>query len=273
VVVVVVVAGPVVAVAPAVALLLLLSLLLRMRMLLRLLMMMTLADDDDSHDQMGDAQWTSGEASMNFNMGSLYTNFVRSMSDTIAVGCTQPSSLSSSSPSSSSTAAVAIGLDGGSVAAPPPPEDYQCCDFQHVTFGCSEKGTNFSGDVFGALPDVVPYSKKTYGGWPGDPSWQVAAAIIPWEVWRRTGDVEVAEAAYDVVRARACVRACVRASVCARVCQHVCVSSWVVRACVRACVYVCVCVSVCACVCVHAFVVDWVFGFDLLLVWCGVVRV
>ena len=29
-------------------------------------------------------------------------------------------------------------------------------------------------DSSGSLPDVVPYSRKTYGGWPGDPSWMAS---------------------------------------------------------------------------------------------------
>ena len=128
---------------------------------------------------MGDAQWTAGEASVNFDMVSVYSNFARSMADTLAVGCREPTS------QAADTSA--------------PPVDYQCCDFNHVTFGCSDTGTNFSSGTTGALPDVVPYSKKTYGGWPGDPSWQVASAIIPWEVWRRTGDGNIVEEAYELV--------------------------------------------------------------------------
>eukprot|EP00750_Incisomonas_marina_P009219 INCI15853.1.p1 GENE.INCI15853.1~~INCI15853.1.p1 ORF type:complete len:956 (+),score=122.30 INCI15853.1:192-3059(+) len=140
---------------------------------------------------MGDAQWTSGEASVNFDMAELYSNFVRTMGDTVQGGCRQPS------PSNNRevTPTGVVGIEPAQV-----PVDYQCCDFQNVTFGCSETGTNFSSGTAGALPDVVPYSKKTYGGWPGDPSWQVAAAIIPWEVWRRTGNVDVATIGYETAK-------------------------------------------------------------------------
>ena len=150
--------------------------------------------------QMGDAQWTSGEASMNFGMSSLYSNFVRSMGDTIQVGCRAPNDDDDGQQLSKQGRRLDVTWRGVVEAEELPPVDYQCCDFKHPTFGCNDKGTNFSGSVYGALPDVVPYSKKTYGGWPGDPSWQVAAAIIPWEVWRRTGDVSVAEIGYDAVR-------------------------------------------------------------------------
>lgn len=132
--------------------------------------------------QMGDAQWTAGEASMNFEMSELYSNFIRSMDDTIHVGCRQPDSITQKSD---------YVVD--------PPVDYLCCDFKHPTFGCSDTGTNFTGPLYGALPDVVPYSKQTYGGWPGDPSWQIASVIIPWEMWRRTGDMSHIMSAYPTV--------------------------------------------------------------------------
>ena len=47
---------------------------------------------------MGDAQWTSGEASLNFNMASFYDNYMRTMADTQAVECTQVSVLTSCRP-------------------------------------------------------------------------------------------------------------------------------------------------------------------------------
>ena len=84
---------------------------------------------------MGDAQWTSGEASVNFDMAELYSNFVRTMGDTVQGGCRQPS------PSNNRevTPTGVVGIEPAQV-----PVDYQCCDFQNVTFGCSETGTNFS---------------------------------------------------------------------------------------------------------------------------------
>jgi len=85
-------------------------------------------------------------------------------------------------------------------AAPRRPPTYECCSKAHPTFGCDWTGTNFT-DVAGSLPDVVPYSRKTYGGWPGDPTWGVAAAVLPWEVHRRTGDASGLGAAYPVAKA------------------------------------------------------------------------
>ena len=131
---------------------------------------------------LGDAQWTSGQASLNFDMAAFYSNFMRSISDTMAVGCTAD--------------ARAAAPPGG----PARPRTYTCCSRAAPTFGCDWTGTNFS-DMRGALPDVVPYEKKTYGGWPGDPSWHIAAAVIPWEAWHRTGELGLAREWYNAARA------------------------------------------------------------------------
>ena len=86
---------------------------------------------------MGDAQWTSGEAAMNFDMRSFYANFIKTMSDTQVVECSS-----------------AVELEGGR------PPNYECCSLSTPTFGCDWTGTNFT-NISGALPDVVPYGKKT----------------------------------------------------------------------------------------------------------------
>jgi len=134
---------------------------------------------------MGDAQWTAGEASLNFNMSSFYTNFVGTMQNTQDVGCDVST--------------------GGSVENPNKmrPGTYQCCSPTITSFGCDHTGTNFSTaqSLAGALPDVVPYGKHTYGGWPGDPSWMVAAVIIPWEAHRRSGDIKIISDTYDTAKA------------------------------------------------------------------------
>ena len=92
--------------------------------------------------------------------------------------------------------------------APRRPPTYECCSHAHPTFGCDWTGTNFT-DIAGSLPDVVPYSRKTYGGWPGDPTWGVAAAVLPWEVFTRTGDAGDQESRDEkaaAVKARAAAR-------------------------------------------------------------------
>ena len=59
------------------------------------------------------------------------------------------------------------------------PPTYECCSKAHPTFGCDWTGVNDFIDASGSLPDVVPYTRKTYGGWPGDPSWMAAGCEIP----------------------------------------------------------------------------------------------
>lgn len=47
------------------------------------------------------------------------------------------------------------------------PPTYECCSRAKPTFGCDWTGVNDSFiDAHGSLPDVVPYTRKTYGGWP-----------------------------------------------------------------------------------------------------------
>lgn len=127
---------------------------------------------------LGDAQWVSGAASLRFGMNKLYANWMRTFADTQAVECEQVAYSAALSPFRPST--------------------YECCSRAHPTFGCDWTGTNFT-DVHGSLPDVVPYSRKTYGGWPGDPTWGAAAAVIPWEVWARTGQIPSAQS-YNAAR-------------------------------------------------------------------------
>ena len=47
----------------------------------------------------------------------------------------------------------------------------------------------------------MPYGKKTYGGWPGDPSWIVAPAIIAWETWKRSGDSNGLQKSFSAAKA------------------------------------------------------------------------
>lgn len=176
-----------------------------------------------SRGWLGDAQWTSEEASLNLDTGLFYENFVRTMGDTQAVGC-EHVPLQSQTP----TWKLSPGQSR--------PPTYECCSKQHPTFGCDWTGVNDSfADTRGALPDVVPYSRKTYGGtcpipddprmrephswhgwypaqadsspstaayagWPGDPSWMAAAAEIPYQAWKKSGDDIALGAAYPVAR-------------------------------------------------------------------------
>lgn len=49
------------------------------------------------------------------------------------------------------------------------------------------------------MADVVPF---TYvGGWPGDISWNSISSVLPWEVWRRSGDDSLVSKYYNLSRA------------------------------------------------------------------------
>jgi alpha-L-rhamnosidase len=131
---------------------------------------------------MGDAQWTAGEASLNFDVQAFYLNWLVTMKDTQIIECNQVASATVTAGSAATVSFEATMRASTPAAAPRRPPTYECCSHKHPTFGCDWTGTDFDGDVTGSLPDVVPYSRKTYGGWPGDPTWGVAAAVIPWEV-------------------------------------------------------------------------------------------
>eukprot|EP00035_Acanthoeca_spectabilis_P001641 m.81646 g.81646 ORF g.81646 m.81646 type:complete len:919 (+) comp11023_c0_seq1:572-3328(+) len=134
---------------------------------------------------MADAAVTSASALLNFRLASLYTNYLRTVADTqvIATSCSNPDS------------------------------PYACCNPRtNVTndWGCT--GSDFAGNLTGALPTVVPQSRFTafnpqypslsqQPAWPGDPIWMAAAAILPLENYRRTGNVAAAKAAYPAAKA------------------------------------------------------------------------
>ena len=127
---------------------------------------------------MGDSQITSAEASLNFDTTAFYTNWIQAFSDTQHHGCTQKGQ--------------------------PGRVGMQCCESTRSSFGCSyscptSTDCNFT-HTQGALPDVVPYHNP-YGGWPGDPSWGTAGAVIPREIVVTRGETAT-PATYEVTTTR-----------------------------------------------------------------------
>ena len=53
-----------------------------------------------------------------------------------------------------------------------------------------------TGNATGATSDVVPWGGWP-GGFPGDPNWAVAVVTVPWEVYKRSGKVQIVEEHYD----------------------------------------------------------------------------
>lgn len=85
----------------------------------------------------GDAQFTSRQASLNFNMRQLYGNWLQTMADHDQVGCA---------------------VNGAAPAFPQTNKDI-CCNPKHGSFGCDFTGVpngTFT-DTAGSVADVVPF--------------------------------------------------------------------------------------------------------------------
>ncbi len=69
-----------------------------------------------------------------------------------------------------------------------------CLAFWKSWLGSMRDDQMPDGRIPHVIPDVLP-------DWPGDaPGWMDAATIIPWELWVRTGDREVLEENYEMMR-------------------------------------------------------------------------
>jgi alpha-L-rhamnosidase len=114
------------------------------------------------------------------------SNWVRTMHDEQLLGCDVPSA---DSELQATVAAHSIreGLPSPPGMPPRPP-----------WFACSSHFAP-TGNATGATSDVVPW-----GGWPGgfpaDPNWGVAVVVVPWEIFRRTGRLEIIEEHYEASR-------------------------------------------------------------------------
>ena len=176
-----------------------------------------------------------GEASLNFAMDKLYANWLLSMADTQAVGCgapgahdgdrggARPPHFDCCSPKTSSFGCDYTGVrqrpprfrprpgaDAG--ASSPPPHHIVHIIATHTYTSppaaagsgahptCSQVPGGAFNTTRGALPDVTPFNFP-YGGWPGDPSWGVAGATIPWEVLVQGGDDSIVQQHYVVSKA------------------------------------------------------------------------
>ena len=111
-------------------------------------------------------------------MRLLYRNWLRTMSDHDRVGCAQP----------------------GVTPVLPRANVDVCCDPKRGSFGCDFTGVPAGQflNTSGAIADVVPFTHV--GGWPGDPSWGIIGAVLPYEVWVRGGDDALVHQYYNVSR-------------------------------------------------------------------------
>ena len=126
----------------------------------------------------GDAQFTSRQASLNFDLTLLYEHWLWTMLDHDHAGCA---------------------LHGTTPVFPQANKDI-CCFPKYSKFGCDYTGIpNGTFDqIQGSVADVVPY--MYIGGWPGDPSWGAIATVLPYVVWK-SGDSGLVEKFYDFAKA------------------------------------------------------------------------
>eukprot|EP00759_Apiculatamorpha_spiralis_P047217 PhF_6_TR43008/c0_g1_i1/m.65712/K05989/ramA; alpha-L-rhamnosidase len=125
---------------------------------------------------MGDAQVSVGQVMYNFDSIAFYESWMRSFVDSVHIGCVNPTFVE------------------GNDQRPP---GYICCG-NYTSFGCQAGLTPMNAT--GSLPDVVPYEKKSIGGWPGDWIWQAAGEVIPATLLRKYGNVEAQRLWYPMVR-------------------------------------------------------------------------
>ncbi|CAE8647962.1 unnamed protein product [Polarella glacialis] len=110
----------------------------------------------------------------------MYSTWLQTMRDSQIVGCT----LHSATPKF------------------PQANTFLCCDPARPSFGCDfsgPEGAQGFNDTQGSIADVVPF--MDVGGWPGDPSWGIAGATIPWEVMVQARDLQIAEDHWDTSKA------------------------------------------------------------------------
>ena len=110
-------------------------------------------------------------------------NWVRTMHDEQILGCDVPDENELRAPTVPADALLE-GLPSPE-GLPPRPPWFSCISHFAPT-----------GNATGATSDVVPWGGWP-GGFPGDPNWAVAVVTVPWEVYKRSGKVQIVEEHYD----------------------------------------------------------------------------
>jgi hypothetical protein len=127
---------------------------------------------------MADAHVSANAAALNLHMAPVYENWLRTHSDTSAVGCgpleknwTCPKWHNDQPGVAGTVAAVvsAVGGDAGEV-----PNCYICC-YGRPGFGCTNATPT---DTAGSVSDVVPFTKNGFGSFPGSIGWTSASFVV-----------------------------------------------------------------------------------------------
>lgn len=125
----------------------------------------------------GDGQLTAHSAILNFQMLAFYENWWSSMLDQQRIGCLP--------------AGEAPGRIGGKEGAPIRPHNWLCDAPAAVS------NITLAQYQYGPISDVVPREQIGMGYFIGDPSWEVAATTIPYELLTQQGDVAYVSSNYD----------------------------------------------------------------------------
>ena len=128
----------------------------------------------------GDAQMTSRQASLNFDMVALYGSWLQTMADHDMAGCA---------------------IEGSSGPVFPQTNKDICCSTKHGSFGCDYTGipNGTFTHTGGSVADVVPFMHV--GGWPGDPSWGSVSTVLPYRVWKAGSDDALVKQFYEGAKA------------------------------------------------------------------------
>lgn len=124
----------------------------------------------------GDAQLTAHSGMLNFESLAFYKAWHASILDQQVIGCLP--------------AGEAPGRAGGVAGAPIRPLNWACDP------PSSLKNITLAQFQFGPVSDVVPREQVGMGYFIGDPSWEVAATTIPYELLTSGGDLDHTAATY-----------------------------------------------------------------------------
>ena len=134
----------------------------------------------------GDAQVTSGEASLNLDLSSFYHNWLTTMRDIQLAGCV----VKGESPVPAGATACPAHLDNpaGRGGHGPKQEDWSSNSSRH-------------GDLPSFVPSGGNPATGSGGGWPmGDVTWAAIAIVMPWEHLARTGDDTLVQLGYATTK-------------------------------------------------------------------------
>eukprot|EP01050_Picozoa_sp_SAG11_P009964 SAG11_NODE_975_length_6331_cov_4.407895_2_plen_1251_part_00 len=126
----------------------------------------------------GDAQVTSGEASLNLDLSSFYLNWLTTMRDIQLAGCTEDAERPAPVGATACPARLRHPLGRGAHGSNK--EDWSSASSRH-----------------GDLPSFVPSG----GGWPvGDATWAAIGIVMPWEHLARSGDDTLTQLGYATTK-------------------------------------------------------------------------